>query len=159
VDLSDYLIAPEGVDWSKTLMNWSWLVPAEFTLWLVNRLGDLFIVPDDGSVHLLDVGRGTLERLADHRDDFCRLIDESDRAKEWPAIPLVDQLVEAGLRLQPHQCYGFNLPPVLGGDYGVENIGPISIEDDLGARGSLHDPLRGVEDGDRVVLRLWQQSE
>lgn len=150
----DYLIDPEGVDWSVALAHWSWLVPAEFTLWLVNRLGDLFLVLKDGSVLMLDVGAGTLKRLAADRDEFCRLIDEGDNANRWLAIPLVDELMASGMRLAPGQCYGFKVPPALGGQYDVTNCGPLSIPDYLGAYGSIHHRLRDVPDGSRVVLRV-----
>jgi hypothetical protein len=152
--LEDYLINPNGIDWPAALSGWSWLIPSDFTLWLVNRLCDLFIVTDDDSVHMLDVGAGTLKRLAANRDEFCRLIDEGNNANEWLAIPLVDTLVASGLRLHPGQCYGFKVPPVLGGQYAVENCGVLSIPDYLGACGSIHDQLRGVPDGSRVVLNV-----
>jgi hypothetical protein len=56
ISVADYLIDQSGIDWPKTLASWSWLVPPEFTLWLVNRFADLFIVLADGTVHMLDVG-------------------------------------------------------------------------------------------------------
>jgi hypothetical protein len=154
--LQDYLIDPEGVDWPGALASWSWLVPPEFTLWMVNRLCDLFIVTEDGSVQMLDVGAGTLRKLAADREEFGRLIDEGDNADVWLAIPLVDELVASGLRLQPGQCYGFRAPPVLGGEYTVENCGVLPIPDYLGAYGSIHDQLRGVPDGSRVVLKVLE---
>jgi hypothetical protein len=152
--MEDYLIDPDSIDWSAALAGWSWLIPAEFTLWLVNRLCDLFIVTDDGSVHMLDIGAGTLKRLAANRDEFCRLIDEGNNANEWLAIPLVDRLVASGLLLEPGQCYGFKVPPVLGGRYEVENCGPLSIPDYLGAYGSIHERLRDVPEGSGVVLKV-----
>jgi Domain of unknown function (DUF1851) len=154
ISLEDYQINPDGIDWPAALAGWSWLIPSEFTLWLVNRLCDLFIVTVDGSVHMLDVGAGTFRQLAANRDEFCRLIDEADNAKEWLAISLVDKLVASGLLLQPGQCYGFKMPPVLGGPYEVENCGVLPIPEYLGANGSIHDQLRGVSDGSRVVLRV-----
>jgi hypothetical protein len=82
----------------------------------MNRFGDLFLVIDDGSVHMLDIGGGTLTKLAEDRDDFCRKIDEGDNANQWLMIPLVDGVVVAGLKLSPGQCYGYKRPPVLGGE-------------------------------------------
>lgn len=153
-DIKDYLIDNHGMDWPTALAGWSWLIPSEFTLWLVNRLCDLFIVTADGAVHMLDVGGGTLTRLAASRDDFCRLIDEANNANEWLAIPLVDMLIAAGKSLRPGQCYGFKLPPVLGGQYTVENLGILSIPDYLGAYGSIHEQLRAVPDGAQVVIEV-----
>ena len=36
-------------------------------------------------------------------------------------IPLVDQLVEAGVHLETGECYSFLTPPILGGEYTVKN--------------------------------------
>jgi hypothetical protein len=69
-ELTDYTLNTEGVDWGDLLSSWTWLVSREFTLWFANRFGDLFMVFEDGSVWRLDVGVGTLEKLADSRDRF-----------------------------------------------------------------------------------------
>lgn len=154
ISVADYLIDQSGIDWPKALASWSWVLPPEFTLWLVNRFADLFLVLPDGTVHMLDVGGGTLTKLADNRDDFGAKIDEDDNANQWLMIPLVDDMVAAGVVLQPGQCYGFRTPPVLGGDYTVENAAPLPVWDYLGACGSIHEQLRDVPDGSRVVLKV-----
>lgn len=91
------------------------------------------------------------------RTDFGRKLDEDDNANEWLMIPLVGQLVAFGMHLQPGQCYGFKIPPVLGGQYVVENCGVLPIADYLGAYGSIHDQLRDVPDGSQVVLRVGER--
>jgi hypothetical protein len=95
-----------------------------------------------------------LTKVADSRDDFCARIDEGNYANDWLMIPLVDQMVAAGFHLQPGQCYAFKTPPVLGGEYNVENCGTLPIWDYLGAYGSIHDQLRDVPDGSQVVLEV-----
>jgi len=152
--VANYLLDQGGTDWPKVLASWSWLLPPKFTLWLVNRFADLFLVLPDGAVHMLDVGDGTLTKLANSRDDFGAKIDEADNANHWLMIPLVDVLVAAGVILRPGQCYGFKTPPVLGGDYTVENVVSLSLSDYLGAYGSVHEQLRDVPDGSHVVLKV-----
>jgi hypothetical protein len=152
ISVADYLIDQSGIDWPKALASWSWLVPPKFSVWLVNRFADLFLVLPDGTVHMLDVGAGTLTKVADSRDDFCTKIDEGDNANQWLMTPLVDRMLAAGVVLRPGHCYGFKTPPVLGGDYSVENAGPLSVWDYLGAYGSLHEQLRDLPDGSEVIL-------
>jgi hypothetical protein len=154
----DYLIDQSGIDWAHVLKPWAWLLPSEFTLWLVNRFADLFLVLPDGTIHMLDVGAGSLETVADSRDDFCAKIDADDNANQWLMIPLVDRMVAAGIGLPPGHCYGFKKPPVLGGQYTVENCGPLPIGDYLGAYGSIHEQLRDVPDGSEVVLKIVKNS-
>jgi hypothetical protein len=152
--VADYLIDQSGIDWPRALATWTWLLPQEFTVWLVSRFADLFIALPDGSIHMLDVGAGTLAKIADSRDDFCIKIHQEDNVKEWLMIPLVDRMVAAGIDLRPGECYGFKIPPVIDGEYTVENCGPLRVWDDLGAYGSVHEQLRDVPDGSRVVLKV-----
>ncbi len=154
LELGNYLIDQAGINWSTVLKSWSWLVPSNFTVWIVNRFADLFLVFPDGGVHMMDIGRGTLAKIADSRDDFCDKIDTGDNANDWLLIPLVDRLVEAGIVLQAAQCYAFKTLPILGGTYDVDNFGPLSVEDYLGAFGSIHEQLQDLPDGTQVVLKV-----
>lgn len=152
--VSDYLIDQNGIDWNDVLAPWAWLLPPEFTLWMVNRFADLFLVLPDGTVHMLDVGAGTMSQLAASREDFITKLDEGNNANQWLMIALIDKLVAAGVLLGPGQCYGFKKPPVIGGDYTVENVGALALRDYLGAYGSLHEQLKDMPDGTSAVLRV-----
>ncbi|MFN0053025.1 MAG: T6SS immunity protein Tdi1 domain-containing protein [Planctomycetales bacterium] len=154
ISIADYLIDQTGIEWPQVLASWSWLLPPKFTLWLVNRFADMFLVLPDGTVHRLDVGAGTLTKLADSQDDFSVKIDEDDNANQWLMIPLVDKMVASGAVLGPGECYGFKTPPTLGGDYTVENAGPLPVWDYLGAYGSIHEQLQALPDGSQVVLKV-----
>jgi type VI secretion system (T6SS) immunity protein Tdi1 len=154
LSIHDYLIDQSGIDWRRALSTWSWLLPPEFTVWAVSRIADIFLILPDGTIHMLDIGQGTLIKVAKSRDDFCVLIDHGNNAKDWLAIPIVDRLVAAEIRLEPGQCYAFKKLPILGGDYTVENFAPLSVEDYLGAFGSVHEQLRDLPDGTQVVLKV-----
>ena len=154
MNVHDYLIDHGGNDWARLLSGWEWLLPPEFTVWLMNRYGDLFLILPDGSIHMLDVGGGSLTKLAESRDEFARIIDEDDNAADWLMIPLVDQLVAARRVLEPGQCYSFVTPPILGGEYSVENTMVVPILEHFGLYGSYHEQLRDVPDGSKVVIRI-----
>jgi hypothetical protein len=154
MSVHDYLIDHSGLDWPQLLSDWAWLLPSEITVWLMNRFGDLFLILPDGTVQMLDVGAGSLTKLAENRDDFCRRIDEDDNAEDWLMIPLVDRLVAAGIHLQPGQCYSLLTPPILGGDYTVENTVVLPITEHFGVYGSYHEQLRDVPDGTQVVIKF-----
>ncbi len=154
MSVEDYLIDPKYLDWPRLLAGWAWLVPPKFEVWLMNRFGDLFLVLPDGTLHMLDVGAGQLDRLAESRDDFCRIIDEDDNANIWLMIPLIDKLLEAGMTLKTGQCYSFLTPPILGGDYTVENTRIIPIEELYRLYGSYHQQLKDVPDGTKVEIKV-----
>ena len=58
MNINDYLIDQRSKNWPQLLSGWGGTIPEAFTLWLVNRFGDAFLVVDDGSVHMLDAGAG-----------------------------------------------------------------------------------------------------
>jgi hypothetical protein len=148
----DYLIDHAGFDWPQLLAGWARLLPSEFTVWLMNRFGDLFLVYPDGSVHLLDVGAGSVDRIADGRSDFLTRIDQDDNANQWLMIPLVDEAVAAGLRPGPGQCYGYKVPPVLGGEYTVENTSVLPIAEHYGFHAELHERIKDLPDGTEIQI-------
>lgn len=148
--LSDYLIEQTGLVWPQLLASWAWLLPADFTVWIVNTFGDLFIVLEDGSVHMLDVGRGTIERLADGRDAFATRLDQDDNANNWLMIPLVDGLRAANLVPGTQECYSYIRLPILGGEYSVANTRVLPMATHYAALGPIHEKLKDVPDGHLV---------
>lgn len=139
MDINDYLLDGGDSDWSRLLADWNWILPPRFTLWLVNRYGDLFlVVPEGGGICMLDVGAGTLRRLAADEREFDARLREGNNAAEWLMMPLVDQCVAAGLKLGPGHCYGFRKPPALGGEYSVDNTEVVDLYTHYSVLGQLH---------------------
>ncbi len=89
MNVHDYIIDHSGLDWAHLLSGWEWLLPAEFSVWLMNRYGDLFLILPDGSIHMMDIGDGSLTKMAESKDEFSRIIDEDGYADDWLMIPLV----------------------------------------------------------------------
>jgi len=147
MDINDYLIDQVGKDWTALLRDWMPPLPSSFTLWLVNRFGDAFVVADDGSVHMLDVGAGTLTRLADNRSHFAELLDANGSADNWLVIPLVDECRRAGMQLAPNQCFGFKIPPVLGGKYQLSNVEPTDLTVHYSFLAEIYKQTKDLPDG------------
>lgn len=152
INIHDYTIDHRDVDWSTILRDWAWSLPERLTVWIMNRFGDLFLAFEDGSIQMLDVGAGTLEKLAENREEFCDKIDVENNANNWLMIPLVDQLVAAGLTLKKGECYGFCISPVLGGGYTVENSFVLPIAEHYGVNASIHQQLKDVPDDTQVEI-------
>jgi Domain of unknown function (DUF1851) len=150
MNLNDYLIPQSGKDWSLLLGGWGTLLPESFDLWLVNRFGDLFIVPPDESVHWLDVGGCTIQRVAESREHFATKLDEGDNANNWLMIHLVDTCVAAGVRPGPDQCYGYKIPPVLGGAYALGNVELTDLAVHYSLLADIHAQTKDLPDGTKV---------
>jgi len=151
--VTDYLLDAAEFYWASLLSDWDWLLPeGEFTVWLMNRYGDLFLVLEDGGVRMLDVGNGSVEKLAESREDFMRKIDEGGNADDWLMIPLVDSLREAGKALGPGRCYSFITPPALGGEYTIENTTTLNVAEHYGVHASIHGQIKDLPGGTKVRL-------
>ena len=150
MDIGDYLIDPRGKNWSQLLSPWSGTIPPQFTLWLVNKLGDLFVVIEDGSVHMLDVGSGVVTRLADSRDHFADLLGQGDNAGRWLLLSLVDECASELPPLTDAQCYGFKIPPLLGGKYTLDNIEPTSLAIHYSLLADIHRQTKDLPDGTKI---------
>jgi hypothetical protein len=147
VNIHDYLIDQRGKDWSALVAGWKGALPASFTLWLVNRFGDLFVVFDGGSVHMLDVGIGQRRRVADNRDHFAKLLDVGANANHWLMIPLVNACVAAGMVPGAGQCYGYKTPPILGGTYNANNVEIRDLGANYAFLADLYRQTRDLPDG------------
>lgn len=152
--LDNYILDQTRFDWPEILKSWSWLIPAEFTVWIVNRFGDLFIVLEDGQVFQLRMDDGKFERLAASKDEFCTKIDKNGNASEWLYIPLVDELVAEEINLTDSQCYGFVQYPVVGGDYVAKNVKPISVAEYISFMGEFYEKIKDFPDGANVELKI-----
>jgi hypothetical protein len=157
MNLQDYLIDQDSKAWGKLLSDWIPPLPASFTLWLVNRFGDAFVVTDDGAVSMLDIGGGSFKRLAGSRDEFADLLDVDDNALNWLMIPLVDKCVAAGMTLQANQCYGFKQPPMLGGNYDVDNVEPTDLAVHYGLLGQIHQQTKDLPDGTPITRVIVEE--
>jgi hypothetical protein len=131
--------------------DWRWLVPKSMTARAWSAVGDVFFEDADGSVHWLDTGMGTLERVAPHRDAF-RLRLEADGGEEILLPAVVQGTIALGLAIEPGQCLGFTQLPILGGTYLPENRFPIDAAQWMGFAGTVHKQLAELPDGTQVRL-------
>ena len=154
MNIHDYLIDQSGKDWSDLLSPWNWMLPKTFTVWIVNRFGDVFMVLDDDSVHMLDIGSGLLSRIASNRDEFADLMDQDGNADDWLMIPLVDELVASGLFLSEDQCYSYRVAPVLGGSYSLDNFEVTDLSVHYAIFGQINEQIKDIPDGTSIEFSI-----
>jgi hypothetical protein len=158
-NVHDYLIEQDDKNWNEFMSDWRFLLPESFAIWLVNRFGDIVLVVEDGSVHFFDVGAGTIRRVADNREHFCTLIDQDDNGNEWLMMDLTDDCVAAGLKLSANQCYSFKIPPILGGEYSVDNVAPADLAVHYSFQADICRQTKDLPDGTKVEIVVLNPSE
>lgn len=127
MNINDYLISQVGRDWGLLLNDWIPPLPGQFRVWLVNRLGDVFVLAEGERVLRLEVGTGTCAEVARDRQHFAALLDTGSHAELWLRVSLVNECRRAGMYLTANQCYGFKIPPTLGGEYEASNLVPTDL--------------------------------
>ena len=152
MNLRDYLI-----NWPAVVASWHWLLPSEFTVWMMNRFEDLLLKTRDGKIHRLALDGGAVTVLAESKKQFCDKLDEPGFADEWFLMPLVDKLVAAGKELKQGECYALMQVPIVGGAYVVENVTVGRVADQYAALGSIFEKLRGVPDRSPVCIMTMNQ--
>ena len=148
--LDDYILDTAGVSWPTTLSTWRWLIPSVLTVWFTNRFGDVFLALEDKSINRLNLDGGTLDRLAESREEFETKIDEDQNYNDWLLIPLVDRLVAAGVILPVGKCYAFTQLPILGGSYDVGNVATVGISERIAFLGDVYRQIADLPDGTKV---------
>lgn len=154
MDIADYLIDQEGQDWVTLLEPWYWKLPNSFQMWLVNKLGDLILVLEDEQIYFFDIAAGTIEWIAEDRDDFVEKINEDDNAELWLGISLVDGCIASGMTLTQNQCFGYITSPVLGGEFEVSNLEPTELRLYYSIHGQIHEQIKDVPEGSTVTLNI-----
>ncbi len=130
------------------LSSWRWLIGNSKLPVLLTVMGDAFVQDtEDGSVHLLSVGPGTIEKVADSFDEFREILSDRTFVMDHFVPSLVVDLRDAGSILEPGQLYGFKVPPILGGEYVLENLEPTDIAVHFELTGQIYQKTRHIPTG------------
>ncbi len=60
---------------------------------------------------------------------------------------LVGDILATGKRLQPGQCFGYKVPPVLGGEVEPDNFEPTDLQVHFGILGQIHREVKDLPEG------------
>ena len=56
--IQDYIIHHHELDWDVLLESWRWMLPDSYTIWLMNRFGDLFLILEEWCCGDAGLGNG-----------------------------------------------------------------------------------------------------
>lgn len=156
MDIDDYLLPIDGLDWSRLFASWTWLIPPGTGVqpWLMNRFGDLFWFDADDRVNWLNVTDGTNDVVADGEEDFLEQLDDEEALDDWLMVGLVDELRAAGIVAEAGRCHGFKVLPILGGEYDAENVSTVPIEAYWGTCGDVHRQIDELPDGASIEIEI-----
>lgn len=148
ITLDDLTVNFAHLDREALLSEWRWLIgPCKQPI-LLAAIGDAYVQdPDDGSVHLLDVGGGALEQIAGSVDEFRALLADREFVTDSFVPSTIVALRNGGKTLAPGQIYSYIHPPVLGGKYSTDNMEPTDVSVHFSILGQIHRQVKDLPEG------------
>ena len=134
---NELTVTLDGVDLDSLLSEWRWLADESYQPVVITALGDLFLRREDGPIFWLDAGSGQLTEVASSAEEFKQLMVQPENANEWFVPQFVGDLLSTGLQLGPGQCFGYKVPPVLGGEIEPDNFEPTDLQVHFGILGQI----------------------
>jgi hypothetical protein len=147
---TDYFL-PQAAD-GADLSAWSPILPTPARVLRTSLFGDAFVVDGTGSVHILERAACTAERITSSEEEFWHGV--GDDTHGWQLRPLADECRRAGKVLAEGQCYAFTTPPVLGGDYTVENVWVAPWHEWFSFTADLFQQIKDLPDGATVTFKV-----
>lgn len=137
-------------EFSSALQAWRWIGMEGLTPWFASVFGDVFLIGDDG-VYLLDIAAGELSREWSSPAEAKRVLGTDDGLDEYLLAGLAFAAADAGLEPQASQVFDYKVPPVLGGEFEVENLTVSGFEAVLHLTGRLHEQVKDLPEGAEVT--------
>jgi hypothetical protein len=150
MNATDYFLPPAADE--TDLSSWSSILPSPVRILHTNLFGDPFVVDAAGAVHMLDRGGCSTERIAASELDFWDAI-QSDR-DGWQLRSLADECRRAGTLLADGHVMRSPPPPVLGGEYAVENVWVAPWPEWFAFTADLFQQTEAVPDGATISLNV-----
>lgn len=135
----------------ELLSDWQWLIGSDKLPVLVTASGDAFVQDaTDGGMYVLDVPAGVISKVAENSDAFRELLSQVAFVRDYFAVEMVGDLRSQGVLLGHGQIYSFKKPPVLGGEYVLENIEVTDLSVHFSLAGQIHEKVRNLPPGTPV---------
>lgn len=146
----DYFLSRAADD--ADLSAWSPILPRVARVLRTNLFADAFVTDDSGAVYMLERAACSAQQVAPSEEEFWRQV--GDDAEGWQLRPLADECRRIGKVLADGQCYAFTTPPVLGGEYDVENIWIAHWKEWFSFTADLFRQIKDLPDGATVSLKV-----
>ena len=147
-----HLLVPD--DHEDVLASWRWKVGRHANVVALSLSGDAFFRDEDGRVHWLDTGAGTVEHVASDEDWFWAVLTDPERAGELLLQPVVESFLETRGSFPVGKCLGYLKLPVFGGEYAGTNRVLLPVAEHFLFTGELHERIRDLPDGSQVRVTV-----
>lgn len=133
------------------LSEWRWLIGDAFMLWRVTLAGDALLRDSsNGSIHLLNIAIGAVERIAANTPEFDRRVADPDFAERILRTQMLAVAARVGLHPAAGECLSHRIPLVLGGADEPANLDACDISVHLSLAGQIHRQVHTLPPGTKI---------
>lgn len=151
LNLNDLTVNFGHLDRETLLKEWEWLIGSFKLPIVLTACGDAFLQDvNDGTVHLLDVGAGTLRQITSSAEEFQSLLSDRRFVTDLFRVELVGALRASGSVLGAGQIYSLKTPPALGGEFLPSNMETAPIELHFSLFGDIFQQLVRLPEGTKI---------
>lgn len=152
ITLSDLTVGFDHLDRNHLLDDWRWLIGPSKQPILLSAIGDAFVQDEtDATIHQLDTAAGSCSGVAADEGEFRALLSNSQWVTDHLAVNVIADFLANGMGLDPGQIYSWRRPPVLGGEYALDNADSTDIAVHFSVTGQIHEQVRSLPPGTPVT--------
>jgi hypothetical protein len=149
--LNDITINIQNFDRESLLSDWSWLIGENKLPVLATAMGDVFVQDVNSSVvSFLCTAQGILTDIASSGEEFQNLLAQKEFILEYIPVQVIGELRASGNNLEPNKVYSFKKPPVLGGEFSLDNLEQTDFCVHLSFAGQIFNKLKDVPEGSKI---------
>jgi hypothetical protein len=134
----------------RALESWAWLDLEGKTPVLATLFGDVFFELN-GSYWFLDTVEGTLTSQWSTGEMLQGELNTEEGQDKYLLGGLAMAADRAGLTLGPDQVYDFKVPPILGGQFALDNILAMDFEVSVHIAGQLLRQVKSLPPGTKIT--------
>lgn len=131
------------------LESWAWIGLEGKTPLATSLFGDVFLEDNDG-IWFLDTIDGTLRREWDSRASLLADLETTEGQDRFLLGGLALAAHSQGIELAPNEVFDFVKPPILGGEFSIDNIQPMDFVVKINIAGQLINQVRQLPPGTKI---------
>lgn|SRR5512135_356095 len=145
------------LDTIKNAWGWSGLAPAGVLE--INAFGNILVTARDGQVWRICPEELRVDVVAASRAALENVRRQPEFSEDWNMTAMVDEARRRLGRPADGRCYCLNVPGVLGGEYGGDNLATIPLTELIASSGDLAKQISELPEGAEVRLNVGQSPK
>ena len=133
---------------------WNWTGIKAVEILAVNHFGNVLFIDSNSNYYKLILEDLALNQIAKTQQEFDKLKKDQDFIEDWEVNSWVNAAQAAFGKLDQDQKYCFKIPPVLGGEYSLENMGIKSFKESIAFSGDIAFQIKDIPDGQEIKLEI-----